>query len=80
MNNLKFSIQSRNDSQSNELKELAKNYLQDFGLILDEVEPDIVISIGGDGTLLHAFHNHVKRLDKVLRKINIRLLNIHYWK
>ena len=49
MNNLKFSIQSRNDSQSNELKELAKNYLQDFGLILDEEEPDIVISIGGDG-------------------------------
>ena len=65
MSNLKFSIQSRNDSQSNELMGLAKTYLQDFGLIFDELEPDIVISIGGDGTLLHAFHNHVKRLDKV---------------
>lgn len=65
MNSLKFSIQSRNDSQSNELKELATNYLQDFGLILDENEPDIVISIGGDGTLLHAFHNHINRLDRV---------------
>lgn len=44
---------------------LAKTYLQDFGLIFDENEPDIVISIGGDGTLLHAFHRHTHRLDQV---------------
>jgi NAD+ kinase len=62
---MKFAIQSRRDSQSNELKDLAKTYLQDFGLIFDEEEPDIVISIGGDGTLLHAFHRHVHRLDRV---------------
>lgn len=62
---MKFSIQSRNDSQSNELMELAKTYLQDFGLTFDEDEPDIVISIGGDGTLLHAFHRHIGRLDQV---------------
>lgn len=65
MSNLRFSIQSRRDSQSNELKDLAKTYLQDFGLILDDDEPDIVISIGGDGTLLHAFHHHANRLSKV---------------
>lgn len=62
---MKFSIQSRRDSQSNELMELAKTYLQDFGLIFDEDEPDIVLSIGGDGTLLHAFHRYSNRLDKV---------------
>ncbi|MFY3790359.1 NAD kinase [Ureibacillus sp. MALMAid1270] len=62
---MKFAIQSRRDSQSNELKSLAMRYLQDFGLVLDEEEPDIVISIGGDGTLLHAFHRHTHRLDKV---------------
>ncbi|CAM5190165.1 NAD kinase OS=Ureibacillus acetophenoni OX=614649 GN=nadK PE=3 SV=1 [Ureibacillus acetophenoni] len=62
---MKFAIQSRRDSQSNELKGLAMRYLQDFGLVLDEEEPDIVISIGGDGTLLHAFHRHTHRLDKV---------------
>lgn len=45
--------------------ELATTYLQDFGLILDDEEPEIVISIGGDGTLLHAFHRHLHRLDKV---------------
>lgn len=65
MNSLKFSVQSRRDSQSNELMELAKKYLLDFGLIFDDDEPDIVISIGGDGTLLHAFHRHTERLDKV---------------
>ncbi|MFF5996968.1 NAD kinase [Lysinibacillus sp. KU-BSD001] len=62
---MKFAIQSRRDMQSNELMELAKTYLQDFGLMLDEEEPDIVLSIGGDGTLLHAFHRYSHRLDKV---------------
>ena len=62
---MKFSIQSRRDVQSNELMELAKTYLQDFGLVFDEEEPEIVLSIGGDGTLLHAFHRYSHRLDKV---------------
>lgn len=62
---MKFSIQSRLDSQSNELMKLATTYLTDFGLTLDDEEPDIVISIGGDGTLLHAFHRHAARLDQV---------------
>ncbi len=62
---MKFSIQSRQDVQSNELMDLAKTYLQDFGLVYDEEEPEIVLSIGGDGTLLHAFHRYAKSLDKV---------------
>ena len=61
---MKFAIQSRRDSQSNELMELAKSYLIDFGLHFDEIEPEIVLSIGGDGTLLHAFHRYSHRLDK----------------
>lgn len=62
---MKFAIQSRRDEQSNALMEKAKNYLQDFGLILDEEQPDIVISIGGDGTLLHAFHRYSERINDV---------------
>ena len=62
---MKFSIQSRRDAQSNELMELAKTYLLDFGLTFDEEDPEIVLSIGGDGTLLHAFHRYSHRLDKV---------------
>jgi len=62
---MKFSIQSRRDEQSNELMALATTYLQDFGLTLDEENPDVVISIGGDGTLLHAFHRYSHLLDTV---------------
>ncbi|ATP39131.1 NAD kinase [Solibacillus sp. R5-41] len=61
---MRFAVQSRRDDQSNELMELAKSYLTEFGLILDEETPDIVLSIGGDGTLLHAFHRYSNRLDK----------------
>ena len=61
---MKFSIQSKGDSNSNTLMHRIKMYLLDFNLIYDEDEPDIVISVGGDGTLLYAFHRYSSRLDK----------------
>lgn len=61
---MRFSIQSRNDELSNRLLLEAKDYLLGFGLIFDEEEPDIVLSIGGDGTLLHAFHKYSYRLKE----------------
>jgi len=62
---MKFAIQSRNDAFSNELMDRAKTYLTDFGLFWNEDSPDIVISIGGDGTLLHAFHRYREQLSTV---------------
>ncbi|MCM3358948.1 MULTISPECIES: NAD kinase [unclassified Psychrobacillus] len=62
---MNFFIQSRNDELSNELMETAKMYLTDFGLKLNEENPDIVLSIGGDGTLLHAFHKYKHMTDSV---------------
>jgi len=62
---MKFAIQSRNDAHSNELMDRAKKYLTDFGLEWNEESPDIVISIGGDGTLLHAFHRYREKLSTV---------------
>ena len=62
---MKFAVQSRNDPQSNELMGRAIGYLTDFGLELDEEKPDIVLSIGGDGTLLHAFHLYTHMLSEV---------------
>lgn len=59
---MRFAIQSRNDDLSNRLMNEAKDYLSDFGLIFDEEKPEIVLSIGGDGTLLHAFHKYKHRL------------------
>ncbi|MBP1079649.1 NAD+ kinase [Bacillus capparidis] len=61
---MKFSVSSKGDSVSDKLKSRIDTYLQDFGLKMDEEEPDIVISVGGDGTLLYAFHKYSHRLDK----------------
>lgn len=62
--NLKFSITSKGNAKSNTLMHKISTYLQDFGLEYDEAKPDIVISVGGDGTLLYAFHRYSSRLDK----------------
>ena len=62
---MRFAIQSRNDQTSNELAERAITHLTDFGLELNEEKPDIVLSIGGDGTLLHAFHRYTHMLSEV---------------
>lgn len=61
---MKFAVTSKGDQLSNTIKHKIKSYLVDFQFEYDEVQPDIVISVGGDGTLLYAFHRYVKRLDK----------------
>jgi NAD+ kinase len=32
------------------------------GFVLDAESPEIVVSIGGDGTMLHAFHTFIDRI------------------
>ena len=61
---MKFAITSKGDTKSNTLMHRMRTYLQDFQLEYDEDQPDIVISVGGDGTLLYAFHRYKNRLDK----------------
>jgi NAD+ kinase len=61
---MKFAITSKGDQTSNMLMQKMRTYLLDFQLEYDENQPDIVISVGGDGTLLYAFHRYRKRLDK----------------
>ncbi|WP_221563865.1 MULTISPECIES: NAD kinase [Bacillaceae] len=61
---MNFSIISKGDEKSAKLEKRIKSYLQDFDLKWNEKEPDIVISIGGDGTLLHAFHHYIERVDQ----------------
>jgi len=61
---MKFAVTSKGDSKSNQLMHKVRTYLQDFNLEHDEDQPDIVVSIGGDGTLLYAFHRYKNRLDK----------------
>ncbi|WP_017726948.1 NAD kinase [Halalkalibacterium ligniniphilum] len=61
---MKFVVTSRGDETSNKLQQRIKRYLLDFGLTFDFEEPDIVITVGGDGTLLHAFHRYNHRLEE----------------
>lgn len=61
---MRFAVTSKGDEKSNTLMQTIRNYLLDFELIYDEDQPDIVISVGGDGTLLYAFHRYNSRLDK----------------
>lgn len=61
---MKFAVTSKGDEKSNMLSKKIRTYLEEFDLIYDEDQPDIVISIGGDGTLLYAFHRYSSRLDK----------------
>ncbi|MDP4104460.1 MAG: NAD kinase [Bacillota bacterium] len=61
---MKFAITSKGDQKSNTIMHKMRTYLLDFELIYDEDQPDIVVSVGGDGTLLYAFHRYSSRLDK----------------
>lgn len=60
---MRFSIVSRTDKVSNEIEKYISSKLAG---IVDEEAPQIVISIGGDGTLLHAFHKYKHLLDEVM--------------
>lgn len=61
---MNFAIMSKGDQASNLLMNTMCEYLQDFEFVNNEEEPEIVISVGGDGTLLQAFHRYSHRLDK----------------
>ncbi len=60
---MKFAVISKGDAISNECMHKIRTYLTDFRLTYDEDQPDIVISVGGDGTLLYAFHRYRSRLE-----------------
>ena len=56
---MRYTILTKGDSKSNALKHKMINYMKDFQMVEDNENPEIVISVGGDGTLLQAFINIV---------------------
>lgn len=56
----KVLIFSNNTTQTQELKKklLKKLAVSDIEVVQDDATPDFIISIGGDGTLLRAFHRY----------------------
>lgn len=63
---MKFSVVNRDDEFSLEMKELLTDVLIRHHWTLDEKDPELVICVGGDGTLLRALHRYIDVLDHVL--------------
>ena len=69
---MRIAIFSNNGKVSNLVaKQLKSRINHSYGLKLDGLNPQMVISIGGDGTLLSAFHHYNDSIDK------IRFIGIH---
>ncbi|WP_127587355.1 NAD kinase [Paenibacillus koleovorans] len=60
---MKYNIVHRGDEISSKTKDRVHELAAAHGMELDEQQPDIVVSVGGDGTMLHAFHMYSHRLD-----------------
>ncbi|WP_251547044.1 NAD kinase [Limosilactobacillus caecicola] len=68
---MKVAIYTYSSPESLRIKELIIQGLKQYRIQYDEQTPDIVISIGGDGTLLSAFSKYQDQLD------TIRFVGIH---
>lgn len=60
----KYLIVSKQDQISNNVREQLKRKLKGI-LEYDEKCPDLIITIGGDGTMLYALHLYYNLIDKV---------------
>jgi NAD+ kinase len=60
---LKFITVSRGDEISNQITNEFHALAVQHGLIPDAEEPELIVSIGGDGTMLHAFHMYCHLLQ-----------------
>lgn len=59
-----YAIVCKQDPQSLSLSEKLKAQLNDI-LIYDEEHPEMVISVGGDGTMLYSVHKYMDQLERV---------------
>lgn len=60
----KYAVITRTDMRSEQIKNIIKKQLDEI-MEYDEMSPDLVISVGGDGTMLHCVHRYIDQLDKV---------------
>ncbi|MDF2946228.1 MAG: kinase [Bacillales bacterium] len=59
---MKVAITTKGDKASNVVAAKLIEYMSFYAFEMNEDNPDIVISVGGDGTLLYAFHKYKHRL------------------
>lgn len=68
---MRIMIQNNNRETSVEIAEKLREMLVERGCELVTMQPDILITVGGDGTLLSAFHRQAHRLK------DVRFIGIH---
>jgi NAD+ kinase len=61
----RFTLETREDAFSDQLKEQIKDRLIGLDFIYDPQDPELIVTIGGDGTFLRAIHRHVDQLNQV---------------
>lgn len=62
---LNFCVHNRGDKLSVQLAAELRKLAEGHGMTWDQERPNIVVSVGGDGTLLQAFHHFLERIDEV---------------
>lgn len=61
----RFTIETRGDDYSRQLQEEISDRLCGLHFVCDPDSPELVITIGGDGTFLRAIHRQFSRLNEV---------------
>ncbi len=60
---MKFGLYYKDKNSDN--ASFLKEQLEKNGFVLDNVNPEVVFSVGGDGTFLHAVHSYLDKLDSI---------------
>lgn len=68
---MKVAIAHNNYPETLRVVEQLKKLLSENEFVFDEKYPDVVITVGGDGTLINAFHRYINQID------SIRFVGIH---
>ncbi|MFB5267122.1 NAD kinase [Paenibacillus enshidis] len=62
---MRYYVLDRGDKRSIELSQQFHRLAENKGFKLDAESPEIVVSIGGDGTMLHAFHTFTDQIPDI---------------
>ena len=60
-----FTVVNRGDEDSRNRCREIKTRLTSLGMVFDSENPELVVCVGGDGTMLHAFHQYLPKIDTV---------------
>ena len=66
---MRFCLEIKNNNDCYEVATMIQNQLEERGFTYDPKNPEIVISVGGDGTLLKAIHHYTVK-DPLFISIN----------